>query len=201
MIQNVIFDIGNVMTDFRWKEFLADKGFDSGMIARIGRATVESPVWHEFDRGGWSDEELFQAFVKNDPQIERELHRAFDDVHGMVTARDYAVPWVKSLKENGYGVYYLSNFAAKAHRECADALAFLEYADGGILSYQDKIIKPDPAIYQLLLSRYHLEADMCVFVDDLTENVEAARREGIHGIVFETMEQTKEALKSMGVRT
>ncbi len=200
MIRNVIFDIGNVLTDFRWKEFLADKGFDSGMIERIGRASVESLIWREFDRGSWSERELFAAFVQNDPAIEEELHRAFDDVHGMVKAREYAVPWVKALKRGGLGVYYLSNFSEKAHRECADALAFVAYADGGILSYQDRIIKPDPAIYRLFLSRYRLKAEECVFLDDLQENVEAARREGIHGIVFQTKEQAEEELRELGVR-
>lgn len=201
MIRNIVFDIGNVLTDFRWREFLADKGFDESMIGRIAKASVESPVWREFDRGGWSDDELFQAFVDNDPEIEKELHKAFDNVHGMVTARAYAVPWVKKLKENDYKVYYLSNFAAKAHRECADALEFIAYADGGILSYQDKIIKPDPAIYKLLLSRYQLKAEESVFLDDLSVNVEAAEREGMHGIVFETMEQAEEELRKLGVRT
>lgn len=201
MIRNIVFDIGNVLTDFRWRGFLEDKGFDESMIGRIAKASVESPVWHEFDRGGWSDEELFQAFVNNDPEIEKELHQAFDNVHGMVTARAYAVPWVKKLKGNGYHVYYLSNFAGKAHRECEDALEFIAYADGGILSYQDKMIKPDPAIYNLLLSRYRLKAEETVFLDDLPKNVEAAEREGMHGIVFETMEQAEEELRKLGVRT
>lgn len=201
MIRNIIFDIGNVLTDFRWRDFLRDKGFDEGMIDRIAKASVESPVWREFDRGSWSDEELFQAFVDNDPEIAEELHLAFDDIHGMVTPREYAVPWVKRLKDNGYQVYYLSNFAGKAHRECADALEFIAHTDGGILSYQDKMIKPDPAIYRLLLSRYELKAEECVFLDDLPVNVEAAEREGMHGIVFETMEQAEEELQKLEVQT
>lgn len=74
MIHNIIFDIGNVLTDFRWKEFLGDKGFDDAMIRRIAQASVESPLWKEFDRGVWSDEELMSAFVSNDPEIEEALH-------------------------------------------------------------------------------------------------------------------------------
>ncbi len=56
MIRNIIFDIGNVLTDFRWREFLADKGFDQEMIGRIARASVMGPYWDELDRGEWSDE-------------------------------------------------------------------------------------------------------------------------------------------------
>lgn len=197
MIRNIIFDIGNVLTDFRWKEFLRDKGFDEAMIRRIGRASVENPVWKEFDRGTWSEEELMRVFVANDPEIERELHEAYDDIRGMVTARDYAISWVQELKAKGYHVYYLSNFSKKAEEECSDALTFIPYTDGGILSWKDKLIKPDPEIYRLLLKRYDLNAQECVFVDDLPENVEGAVRQGFHGIVFESMEQTKGELEKL----
>lgn len=197
MIRNIVFDIGNVLTDFRWKEFLRDKGFDEAMIRRIGRASVESPVWKELDRGTWSEEELMRAFVANDPEIERELHEAYDNIRGMVTARDYAIPWVRELKAKGYKVFYLSNFSKKAEEECSDALAFIPYMDGGILSWKDKLIKPDPEIYRLLLERYDLNAQECVFVDDLPENVEGAVRQGFHGIVFESMEQTKAELEKL----
>lgn len=201
MIRNIVFDIGNVLTDFRWREFLQDKGFDEEMIGRIARASVESQAWHDFDRGEKSDEELMQAFIDNDPEIERELHLAYDDIHGIVTPREYAVPWVKSLKANGYGVYYLSNFSRKAHKECADALNFIPEMDGGILSYQDKVIKPDPAIYRLFLERFVLRAQECIFLDDLQRNIDAAKREGMEGILFQTKEQAQEELKKSGVRT
>ena len=199
MIRNIVFDIGNVLTDFRWEEFLADKGFDGEMIRRIAKASVESPLWKEIDRGEWDREKLMQEFVKLDPEIEEELHLAYDDVHGMVTPRDYAIPWIKELKEKGYRVYYLSNFSDKAYVECADALGFLPYTDGGILSYRERMVKPEPEIYRRLLERYGLKAEECVFLDDLEVNVEAARAEGIAGIVFKTREQAQEELASLGV--
>ena len=199
MIRNLIFDIGNVLTDFRWKEFLQDKGFDEEMIARIAAASVQNPLWCEFDRGTWTEEELMQAFVKEAPLLEKELHLAYDDIHGMVTPREYAIPWLQELKSKGYGVYYLSNFSKKAEVECSECLNFLPYMDGGILSYQEKLIKPDPAIYTLLLERYGLVAEESVFLDDTLANVEAARKLGIHGIWFQTKEQAEEELKRLGV--
>lgn len=199
MINNVIFDIGNVLTDFRWKEFLRDKGFDEEMVQRIGKASIESPLWSEFDRGVMSNVELMEAFMKSDPEIERELHLAYDDVHGMVTIRDYAVPWVQELKAKGYHVWYLSNFSKKAEEECSDALAFIPYMDGGILSWKDKLIKPDPRIYQLLLDRYRLKAEECVFIDDTPVNIQAAEEQGIHGIVFENREQVVQAMRELGM--
>lgn len=199
MIRNIIFDIGNVLTDFRWREFLQDKGFDEAMIDRIARASVMSPYWNEFDRGEWEQDKIMAEFIKNDPEIEQELHIAYDNVRGMVTPRDYAIPWIKELKAKGYGVYYLSNFSYKAYVECADALDFLPYTDGGILSYRDKVIKPGKEIYDLLLSRYGLKAEESVFLDDTMKNVEAARAYGFYGICFWTKEQAEEELKKLGV--
>lgn len=200
MIRNIIFDIGNVLTDFRWRDFLQDKGFDEAMIERISKASVESPLWNEFDRGEWSEEELLQAFVERDPEIEKELREAYRDIHGMVTPREYAIPWIKKLKENGYRVLFLSNFAKKAEEECAEALAFLPYTDGGILSYQEKMIKPNPEIYRLLLRRYGLLPEECVFLDDTLKNVETAQAEGMMGILFQTKEQAEEDLRGLGVK-
>ncbi len=199
MIRNVVFDIGNVLTDFRWKEFLEDKGFDKAMAERIGRASVESRYWREFDRGEWDEEKLMDEFVKLDPEIEKELHQAYDDISGLVTKRDYAIPWIQELQAKGFKVFYLSNFSHKAYVECADALDFLPYTDGGILSYLEKVVKPDRAIYELLLARYGLKAEECVFLDDMEANVEAAKSLGFSGIVFRTKEQAEEELRSLGV--
>lgn len=199
MIKNIVFDIGNVLTDYRWKEFLQDKGFDEAMIKRIAKAAFLSPVWNEVDRGVWSEEELMQGFIANDPEIEKELYQTLSDAHGLVIPRDYAIPWVKELKEKGYGVYYLSNFSDKARRDCAEALGFVPFTDGGILSYQEQVIKPDAAIYKLFLERFSLKAEECVFLDDTLANVEGAEAVGIHGIHFVSREQACEELKRLGV--
>lgn len=199
MIKNIIFDIGNVLTDFRWREFLQDKGFDEKMVERIATATVYDRDWCEYDRGVWTDKQIMDAFVQNDPAIEQELHQAFDDFTDLVTPRAYAIPWLQELKKKGYHVYYLSNFSRKAEEECADALTFMPYMDGGILSYREQLIKPDAAVYELLLSRYDLVAAESVFLDDTLVNVEAAEKIGIHGVLFRTKEQAEEDLRKLGV--
>ena len=201
MIRNIVFDIGNVLTDFRWEGFLQDKGFSKEMIKRIAKASVLSPQWSEFDRGSLSDEELMDLFIANDPEIAQEFHEAFDDIRGMVTPRDYACPWVRTLKEQGLGVYYLSNFSHKAEVQCPEAIDFLPLMDGGILSYLERLVKPDPKIYELLLARYELKAEECVFIDDTPANVEAAVKMGFTGIVFHSREQVAEELKKLGIKS
>lgn len=199
MIKNIIFDIGNVLTDFRWEDFLRDKGFNEEMIKRIANACVYSDVWKEYDKGIWTDEEILDGFAENDPEIAQEIHRAFGDFTDLVTPRDYAIPWVKELKEKGYKVWYLSNFSNKATTECAECLGFIPYTDGGILSFRDKVIKPDAAIYELLLNRFGLVAEESVFIDDTLVNVEAAEALGIHGIHFVSKKQTEKELRDLGV--
>lgn len=195
MIRNIIFDIGNVLSDFRWREFLKDRGFDDGMIERIGKASVLTDTWYEFDKGVFSDEEVVELFIKNDPEIEDELHRAFDDVEGMVRLKPETFGWIKSLKERGYKIYYLSNFSYKAETQCPESLSFMPLMDGGILSYKVKMTKPDPAIYRKLLSTYSLKAEECVFIDDTLKNVEAAQKLGIKGIHYISYEQAGQELE------
>lgn len=195
MIKNVVFDIGNVLAGFVWEDFYHSFGYKGEVFEKLADATVRSPFWHEMDRGKLSDEELLEGFIKNDPSMEKEIREIFKNVKGMVCRYDYAISWIKELQEKGYHVYVISNFAHKAHMDCTEALDFLEELDGGILSYQVKLIKPDPEIYRLLCRKYDLKAEECVFIDDLQGNVEAARKEGMQGIVFENYQQAKAELE------
>lgn len=78
-------------------------------------------------------------------------------------------------------------------------LDFLPLMDGGVFSYQEGLIKPDPAIYRLLLERYGLQAGECVFLDDTSRNVEEALEQGMAAIVFCSREQAAEELGKLGV--
>ena len=189
MIRRVIFDIGNVLTVFGWKNFIHSFGFPPETEERVGKATVDNPFWHEFDRGFLSDDEMLAGFINNDPTVEKEIRQIFVSLHGIVTRADYAIPWIQKLKSAGYQVLVLSNFSDKVKRDNEDAMDFLEYVDGGILSYRDGVIKPDPAIYQTCLEQYQLTAERCLFIDDRKDNCEAAQKFGIHTVHFQTFEQ------------
>lgn len=71
MITTIIFDIGNVLADFTWKEHYERFGYDKEMVERIAKATVKNPAWNEVDRGVLSMEEILQSFIDSDPEIER----------------------------------------------------------------------------------------------------------------------------------
>lgn len=197
MIKNIVFDIGNVLVDFRLKEFLAEKGFDAPMIKRLLKASVMSPYWEQFERADITEEEAMRAFVSLDPEIEEELNKAFSNIQGMLTIREYAVPWIRSLKEAGFRVYYLSNYSKKAYDECQDSLAFMKYTDGGFLSFQQRMTKPDPQMYTRFLEHFRLVPQESVFIDDTEQNVAVAESMGFRGIVFRSYEDAIKRLKEL----
>ena len=199
MITTLIFDIGNVLADFIWEEYYRSFGFTEEILDRLAKATVKDPMWNEYDRGVMTDEEVLQGFIDNGPGIEREIRLTLKDVGAMVRRNDYAIPWIKELQGKGYRCLYLSNFSEKARKECAASMDFLPYMDGGILSYQDKVIKPMPEIYQLLIDRYQLVPEECVFMDDTLRNLEGAEKFGIHTIHFKNQAQAIEELRKLGV--
>lgn len=197
MIRNIIFDIGNVLASFRWQEYYAQFGLEQDVYDRLAKATTLSESWAEYDRGVLDNEEILQKFIENDPELEPVIRQCLTRVQGLVGRYEYAIPWLKELKSQGYRLYYLSNFAERARQDCEYALDFLPYMDGGIFSYEEKVIKPEEAIYRLLLERYGLQAEECVFFDDVEKNVQAAKEIGIWGIVFRNKEQAMEELKGL----
>ena len=199
-IDTVVFDIGNVLTNFAWEQFLENKGYDRKMVERMGRASVNSKDWVQFDKGDLTTEQICQRFADNDPEIGDELKSAFSDLTGIITGREKTIPWIKALKAAGYRVLVLSNFSKQAYDSCRDAMDFLDVVDGGILSYRDRVVKPDEAIYRLLMERYELVPEKTVFIDDTPANIKAAESLGWHGIVYGDYDQVVEELHDLGVR-
>ncbi len=200
MITNIVFDIGGVLADFRIREFMMEKGLEAPVIRRILKASVMNPYWEKFERGEVTEEETLRAFAAADPEIEEELRLAFTDLTGMLVIREYAIPLVQRLKGAGYGVYFLSNYSKKAYVECGESLAFMPYMDGGIVSFQVGLTKPDPRMYRRFLEKYGLQPDSCMFIDDAEQNVTTARKLGFAGIVFQSYDDLLEGLRKAGVR-
>ena len=200
MIHNIIFDIGQVLAKFRWQEFIAEFGFDSNLNERIAKATVLSPYWNEVDKGILTKEEIIERCISLDPDIEEQIRLFYADTSNMVVEFDYSKDWICELKEQGYHIYILSNYGEDNFAHVKEKFQFLKYVDGAVISYQEKCIKPDPRIYQILLDRYQLIPEECVFLDDLLDNIKGAREFGIHTIHFNNQAQAKEELRKLGVK-
>lgn len=199
MIRNLVFDVGNVLTTFAWPDHYKDHGLEGATFEKVADATTRSPLWGETDRGIFTHEEFIELLTKNAPAYAKEIRDVLSDLHGLVRKRDYAIPWMQELKAKGLHLYFLSNFSEKAYADCADALDFEEFMDGGIWSYREKIVKPDPAIYKLLLERYHLKAEETLFLDDSAPNVYVAEMCGLSGLVFTTKEVAEQKMREMGI--
>ncbi len=195
VIKNVVLDISNVLVDYDPVEFLVGKGIDVSTIKRVVKASVLSPYWEAFERSDLTEEEAMKAFVSLDPEIEDALYKAYADISGMLSMKSYAVDWVKELKSEGYNVYYLSNYSKKAYDECQKSLEFIKYTDGGLLSFSERLTKPDPKFYQRLIDRYGIIPGESLFIDDSEENVEAANSLGFKGHLFKSYEEAKEFIK------
>ena len=66
--------------------------------------------------------------------------------------------------------------------------------EGIVVSGEEKLVKPNPEIYQLLLNRYSLQASESIFIDDRQVNVDGANHVGIHGILFTGAQDLKQRL-------
>lgn len=201
MINTIIFDMGNVLIDFRWKALFDDMGVTGETFTRLAAATTCDPFWNESDRGILSDEELFDGFVQRDPELEPIIRRFYyEEFHGLLREFDYSRGWLKRLRSNGYKILILSNFSKRALRICADQLGYMEEADGAVISCEVNMIKPDEDIYKYLLNKYNVNPKEAVFIDDTKANIDTAVRLGINGIIFESKQQADEELAKLGVR-
>ncbi len=192
MIKNIIFDIGNVLIDFDWGEYIYDL-FDTDTAEAV-RSAMFCELWNEIDRGVLTEDELLQSFIDRAGGFEKEIRHAYHEVGRAVAQRDYAIPWIKELKSAGYMVYYLSNFSEHVKHSAPDALDFIPYTDGGVFSCDVRVIKPDPEIYKILFGKYSLTPSECVFIDDNPANIETAKRLDMHTVHFKTYEQAKNEL-------
>lgn len=199
MIKTIVLDIGQVLAHFNWKGFLEECGYDEETIRRLSNATVLSKVWGEFDRGALSDEEISRLCCEQDPDLTEEIKAFIKNSYKTVREFPYSVDFIKELKKNGYKVYLLSNYGKTNFGYAKENFKFIPYADGGVISYEIKHIKPEPEIYQALIDKYDINPEEAVFLDDCEPNLEAAKPFGFHTIQVTEFDKALEALRNLGV--
>ena len=197
MIRNIVFDVGNVLAHFRYREYMRDLGFDSELEEYFVEKVIMSDYWSLMDNGLVDDAMAEEHFRKEMPGYEKELAEFWKDIEHIVSEYDYSEWLVRTLKEKGYKVYALSNYPDKLSDMHWAKFRFLPLMDGYIISAKEKLIKPDPAIYKLLESRFGISLNESIFVDDREVNVEAAEKLGMTGILFTGLEDLKTKLDIM----
>ena len=191
MIRNMVFDIGNVLMDFRWKEYMRSLfGEDETLIQTINQGIWHNGCWAAMDKGEMDGAATLRSAVAFAPQYEKEIKLTLDRVALAFHKFGYAIPWVQELKGMGLNVYYLSNYSAFSVAANPDVLDFIPYMDGGVFSFEVKAVKPEPEIYRCLCEKFGLKPEECLFTDDVPANVKGAQACGFQGIVFEGYEKT-----------
>ena len=184
MIKNLIFDVGGVLFDYRWKEMFMDYGLDEDNAIRVGTQMFNDPdrTWDIFDLGIKSDEEITDIFCKKYPGDEDVIRWFIRHGEYMQVPRPKVWKKVHELKQKGYKIYILSNYPEslfKKHTEYAD---FMDDIDGLMVSYMIHKAKPAEDIYKALCDKYWLDRSESIFFDDRSENVEGAIKFGMKSV-------------------
>lgn len=199
MIKNVIFDIGNVLVDFRWRALMDDLHLSKEAQERFEKSVFGSCWWHDLDHGTIDEADAVLHLRESNAEFEEAFDMVWNHRDKLVSPYSYSVPWIHSLKERGFCVYLLSNYPKdifNLHTENG-SFPFLPYVDGKVVSGFVRMIKPDRDIYECLLDKYQLDAQECVFLDDREENIEGAKKTGMQGIVFHNYEQASAELNCL----
>lgn len=185
MVKNIVFDMGNVLLQFR--PWIALENFFKTQEDRaiINRELFNGPEWIMGDEGLITNEERYDRIL---PRIPERLHEAFKQcVEGWdmcLTPVPGAEEFCEKVRREGYGMYVLSNACNRFHHFFPRYFS-QDFFDGVMVSSEVKMIKPDSAIYWHLCTVYGLKPEECLFIDDRPENVEGALSIGMEAVVFQ----------------
>ncbi|WND01847.1 HAD family phosphatase [Temperatibacter marinus] len=198
-ISAVIFDVGNVLV--KWDpRVIYEKHFEDKTELDWFMDTVVNMDWHKHHDAGRTFEEGVRIRSEKFPDyadLIKLYHTQWDDtITGVI---QQSVDCLRALKAKGIPVYGLTNFNGPQFDRFRQQFDFIGLMDGVVVSGDEGIIKPDPAIYHLILERYGLKAEETYFIDDGLPNIVAARAEGIVGHHFTSPEGLVKELKDFGL--
>ena len=182
-----MFDMGNVLIEWNSEKILQAITDDRKLQNLLRKEVFETGLWVQTDEGVKTREEMIEIFTakigeeyRNEiTQLSRYWYK-YVDVYTKVQDR------IIELSKNGYNIYILSNTAYTFYDLVKEGyLPAASIAKGIVLSCEEKVLKPNEKIYNILLERYNLDPHDTMFFDDLSENIWGAARCGINGFVVE----------------
>jgi len=183
MIRTIIFDLGNVLISFIPSEYLKKKNYPSTIRNTILTDIFQSEDWKKLDNGDITLSEAIDSIALKSALKREEIALVFNFRADIMFPLDDNVRLLPELKKQGFGVYYLSNFPLDAFEEIKNDYYFFRHFDGGIISSEVKLSKPDERIYRYFLDKYSLNAGECLYIDDIEENVRVAESIGMQGML------------------
>lgn len=202
MIKNVVFDLGNVLLSFIPSEYFDKKSYPENIKTRILSDIFHSEEWQMLDRGEITTEEVIDIIALRSSLKRDEIAHVFNLRTDILYPLDNNIKLLPILKKRGYRLYFLSNFPMDIFEEVASGYYFFKYFDGGVISAHAKSSKPDSLIYKILIEKYSLIPEECLFIDDLEINVKASETLGMKGITtLGSLDISKEIEEALGLST
>lgn len=181
----VIFDVGQVL--YQWDpRFLYERLIADDRALDAFLSTVATRAWHfQHDEGrpfAETSVELIAEFPEHEALIAAWGPRFNEMIPAPIPGM---IALVEQLDAAGVPLFAITNFSGEFWKPFRDReAAVFDRFRGVVVSGDEKLLKPDPAIYALALERFGLEAGEALFVDDNEANVEGAKRAGIHAVLF-----------------
>lgn len=197
---NIVFDVGNVL--IRWDATLIFRdAFETRDEIDAFLEEIDFHAWNlEQDRGRSYAEGVAEASARHPQHAERIARLDTDWQRSVPGAIEGAVAILERLKAAAAPLYAITNFSAEKWAESRERFDFLATSFRDVVvSAHERLLKPDPAIYRVLLSRNGLEPADCVFIDDSEKNVAGARAVGMDAIRFTDPDALAGALKERGL--
>lgn len=193
---NIIFDFGNVLV--RWepvRSFLPYFGCDHKAFSYFWEHICDADLRNRIDAGE-PQREVIAEYQARHPQYAKPLAMYFDNweagLPGEVPGMRDLVAQLKAQPHTH--IYGLTNWSMETFPQSRERFEILQLIDNYIVSGDVKLIKPNPKIFELLMQRFNLKAEECLFIDDNPNNVQAAISLGMQGIVFRGCDDLRQHL-------
>lgn len=197
--KNILFDMGNVLVTYNPEWVIRHYTEDEELIREVKNIVFHSQEWFLLDAGLIEEEKAERNWMERlSSDKARELaHLSFQNWHlyNMKVIPGTA-EMIRALKENGKEIYLLSNASMRLLSIYKEVIPAVECFSGIFYSAAHKCVKPQDIIYERFLKEYSLKPSDCFFIDDLEENISAAKAVGISGAVMKsrTAKETAEIL-------
>ncbi len=200
MIDTIIFDLGGVLIDWNPK-YLYRKIFDTEEEVEDFLDNICTFSWNEEQDGGRSIAEANALLIDQYPEHEDEIRAFYGRWTEMLGgAIEPMVDIFKACKaKSEYNVYALTNWSAETWPIAWSTFPFLHQFDGIVVSGQERLKKPDKAIYERIISRYGIEPQKAIFIDDNLRNIKAAKKHGLHTIHHLDPDSTADKLRALKI--
>lgn len=200
-INTIIFDLGGVLIDWN-PEYVfleAFQGDREKMCWFLDHICTSD--WNENQDAGYPLAQATEDLVAQHPEYEKEIRLFYGDWENMLGGSiQGTVDILKQLIESKrYKIVALTNWSAETFPIAQEKFEFLQWFEGILVSGEENTRKPFEDIYKLTLSRFQIDAEKAIFIDDNLRNIEAALKLGIHGIHFTSAENLKNQLKKYNI--